>query len=145
MGHNELERTTSFLYTKTKILLPVKSYNLRSYLKVFTGIKKKKLTKKFFFAWVKIWSRTLKIFPIKWIFRWNLLKWFFTYSDDLRRRYVMPTYSRHIPKSKVWGYDLGLSWPSLFYLRPPKGKKQKKIICFSQGSNPALLHGSLLP
>ena len=40
-------RTTSGWYTKTQNFLPRKSYYLRSYLKVYTGIKKKNYLKKF--------------------------------------------------------------------------------------------------
>ena len=42
------QATSSWWYTKTKFFLAVKSYNLRSYLKVYAGIKKKKSHKKFF-------------------------------------------------------------------------------------------------
>ena len=46
--------TMNFQLTKIKILIPVKIIDLRSYLKVFTGIKKKKCTQKFFSTCEKI-------------------------------------------------------------------------------------------
>ena len=54
--------TTSGQYTKTEIFLAVKSYNLRSYLKVCTGIKEKNYKKKIF------WHRRKFVF---WTFFWK--------------------------------------------------------------------------
>ena len=46
--------TTSCQLTQTKFSFLVKSINFWSYLKVYTGIKEKKIEKKNFSAWRKI-------------------------------------------------------------------------------------------
>ena len=48
-------------------------------------------------------------------------------SGNVGRRYVMPTYSGHIPKSKVCTYGLALTCAGLKGLKKHFGKKQKKI------------------
>ena len=47
--------------TKKIFLIPVKIIDLWSYLKVFTGIKKKKIEKKIFFSMEKIFFLTSEI------------------------------------------------------------------------------------
>ena len=52
--------TTSCQLTQTKFSFLVKSINFWSYLKVYTGIKEKKLKKKIFSAWRKTIFRPMK-------------------------------------------------------------------------------------
>ena len=60
-------------------------------------------------------------------------------SGNVGRRYVMPTYSGHIPKSKVCTYGLALTCAGLKGLKKHFGKKQKKY-----GSEEARTHDLLL-
>ena len=95
--------TTSCQLTQTKFSFLVKSINFWSYLKVYTGIKEKKLKKKFFQHGEKKFS-DLQNFSDKVNFRKIPFKMVKIDSDDTRHRHVMATCSADTHKSKIWGY-----------------------------------------
>ena len=65
-------------------------------------------------------------------------------SDNVRRRYVMPTYSVDNPKSKICSYNLALPCPSQKRKYKTIEKKSKKKASAGAWTHD-LLHGSLLP
>ena len=119
--------TMSGHYFQTKTEISGLSCTLRSYLKVFTGIKKKNL-KKIFFCLGENLKSDPKFFSDKVNFQMKPSRVVNIGSGNVGRRYVMPTYSGHIPKSKVCTYGLALSCAGLKGLKKHFGKKQKKYM-----------------